>query len=380
MRVLWKLMGKNLRRRPARTVLTVLGVASAFMLFMLVESLSAGLDRAMSGSEAARTLIVYRQNRYCPQTSFLPEHYAQRIEKIPGVQSVLPVKIFLNNCRASLDLIAFHGAPVDKLDGARKIDVIAGDYEAFKRDRGSAIVGRAFAKRRGIDVGQQFKFGAINVKVAGVFASAEPVEEGVVITHLEYLQRAGPVNKLGTVTEFDVKIDDAAKAKGIARQIDDLFRTADSPTDTRLKVQFLESATRDLAEILRFGRILGMVCVAVVLVLVGNTVVMSVQERTKEFAVFMTLGYKGRHLLMLVIGESLVIALIGAAIGLTATLAIIRFTHLTISSEGVSVGFTISRTLILEGVLVSVGTGLVAGIFPAVRTARAEIVGALRGL
>jgi putative ABC transport system permease protein len=101
------LLPKNLRRRPLRTALTVFGVASALLLFVLVESLSAGLDRALSGSEAAKTLIVYRQNRYCPQTSFLPEWYAERIAKLPGVASVLPVKVYLSNCRASLDLVAF---------------------------------------------------------------------------------------------------------------------------------------------------------------------------------------------------------------------------------------------------------------------------------
>src|SRR5262245_8538120 len=101
-----KLMRKNLFRRPMRTLLTIGGVASAMLLLVLVESLSGGLDAALSGSEAARTLIVYRQNRYCPQTSNLPEWYAERIRKIPGVASVLPVKVYLSNCRASLDLVA----------------------------------------------------------------------------------------------------------------------------------------------------------------------------------------------------------------------------------------------------------------------------------
>ena len=71
-----------------RTLLTVGGVACAMLMLLLVESLGAGLDRALSGSDTSRTLIVYRKNRYCPQTSFLPEWYGPRIEQLDGVESV----------------------------------------------------------------------------------------------------------------------------------------------------------------------------------------------------------------------------------------------------------------------------------------------------
>jgi putative ABC transport system permease protein len=227
------LVRRTLLRRPGRSALTVLGIASATLLLVLVEGLSAGLDRALSGSEAARTLIVYRQNRYCPQTSFLPERYARRIGEIDGVTSVLPVKVFLSNCRASLDIVAFQGAPVDRLFEARNIELLAGDADAFRRERDAALVGREFAVRRGLDVGDGFRLGSIDVRVAGIFRSSEPVEEGVVLTHLEYLQRAGPVDRLGTVTQFEVKLDDPARAEAVARAIDEQFAADEEPTDTR---------------------------------------------------------------------------------------------------------------------------------------------------
>ncbi len=373
-----RLIAKNLRRRPMRTVFTLLGVASAMLLFVLVESLSAGLDRAMSGTEAARTLIVYRQNRYCPQTSFLPESYVERIRKVPGVQSVLPVKVYLNNCRASLDIVAFQGAPVDEMLAARNLDVIAGDVEKFRRERDSALVGQAFAARKDLQPGDVFRFGNILVKVAGVFASDEPVEEGVVMTHLEYLQRAGPVNRLGTVTQFEVKIDDASRAREIAAAIDAQFKSAQEPTDTRAKLQFLESATRDLREILRFARWLGLGCVAVVLALVANTVLMSSQERVREFGVFRTLGFREGHIVFVVLGEAWILAVGGCALGLFVAYAIVEFSHVSIGSEGVAVGFHIVPALVARVLAVSVIAGTLAGIFPALQSARRPVVAALR--
>ncbi len=375
---LFKLIRRNLGRRPLRTLLTVLGVASAMLLLVLVESLSRGLDHALSGTEAARTLIVYRQNRYCPQTSFLPERYAAQIRRVPGVVSVLPVKVFLNNCRASLDLVAFQGAPVDDLFTARKIDVIRGDVAKFRDERDAALVGRAFAERKNLDVGDKFRFGNINVKVAGVFGSAEPIEEGVILTHLEFLQRAGPVNKLGTVTEFEVKVSDASQAREISRAIDALFRSEEAPTDTRAKVLFLENATRDMREILRFARLLGIACVLVVLALVGNTVVMSVQERVKEFGVMRTLGFGERSIAFVVLGEAVLLATFGGCVGLGAALAVIHFSHLSIGAEGVAVAFSTSPELIMTGVGIALSTGALAGLIPAIRSSRLEIVASLR--
>ena len=372
------LVRRNLLRRPGRSALTVLGIASATLLLVLVEGLSAGLDRALSGSEASRTLIVYRQNRYCPQTSFLPERYTAQIEKIAGVTSVLPVKVFLSNCRASLDIVAFQGAPIDRLFTSRKLDVIAGDVEQFRRERDAALVGREFATRRGLSIGDSFRLGSIGIKVAGIFASSEPIEEGVVLTHLEFLQRAGPIDRLGTVTQYEVKIDDPARAEAIAREIDTLFATAEEPTDTRAKLSFLETATRDLRAILRFARWLALGCVAVVLALVGNTVMMAVVERTREMGVLRTIGFHGRHLAQAVLYEGGAYALCGYALGLAAAFALIQATHLSIGAEGVPVSFLVTTEVALRALWLSLGAALGAALVPAVQAARLEVVKALR--
>jgi putative ABC transport system permease protein len=377
--ILLRLAFRNLGRRLGRTILTGLGVACALLLLVLTGSMRDGLDRALSGSDAARTLVVYRLNRYCPQTSFLPERYVDRISEIDGVETVLPVKVFLNNCRASLDVVAFQGAPVDRLFDARAIDVVEGDVERFRREKDAALIGRAFAARKGLSVGDQFRFGAIDVKVAGVFRSGEPVEEGVVLTHLEYLQRAGPVDRLGTVTQFEVKIRDAARAKEISETIDALFATSEEPTDTRAKVAFLEAATSDLREILRFAGALGLACVVVVLALVANTTIMSTQERAREFGVLRTLGYPPRALTALVAGEAAGLALLGGALGVAIAVALVSFLSPSFGAEGVTVAFATPPSLALKGISAAVLSGVAAGILPAWRVGRIEVAAAIRG-
>ncbi len=372
MRAFLKLLRRQLLRRPGRNLLTVLGTAIALLLAVSIESLSRGLDRALSGPDAARTLMVYRENRYCPLTSYLPERYASRIREIPGVESVLPVRVYLSNCRASLDAVAFEGAPVEELLRSRSLELVEGDLERFRREGKAALVGREFAARRGLAPGDGFRLGDIDVDVAGIFASKEAVEEGLILTHLEYLQRSGPVGRLGTVTQFEVKVGDAARARAVGDEIDALFATAEEPTDTRARVQFLEDATRELREILRFGRLFGLVCVLVVLALVANTVLMSVEERRGEMGVLLTLGYRARHLVGMVLGETLLLTLAGALLGLAGALALIHFSRLAITVEGISVSFSLSPALFAQALSAAAAAAVLAGIAPALRAASTD--------
>jgi len=374
MRLLARIVRRHLLRRPGRTTLTVLGVASAMLLFVAVQSLAHGLEQALNHGDRARTLIVYRMNRYCPMTSHLPERYRGLIARIPGVVSVLPIKVHLSNCRASLDVVAFEGAPADDLLRARPIEVIDGDAARFKNEENAALVGREFAARRGLEAGDSFRFGDITVDVAGVFRSEDPVNEGLILTHLEFLQRSGPVNRLGTVTQFEVKIDDAKSAQRIASEIDALFKTAEEPTDTRAAVQFLADATRELREILRFARSFGVVCVLVVLVLVANTVLVSVRERAREFGVYLTIGYRGRYLLAMVLAETLTLTLAGAVLGLIGAWCLISFTHLAIGVEGITVSFSVSLSVFATALAMAAVAALLAGVVPAVKAARADVV------
>lgn len=375
---LLKLVSKNLTRRPARTLLSVGGIASALLLFVLVESLSLGLDQAMSGADAARTLVVYRKNRYCPQTSNLPDVYTSRIEDVEGVESVLPVQVFLNNCRASVDLVTFQGAPVERMLASRNLTLVEGDLARFRSEDDAALVGIDFARRKGLRVGQVFPFGGIDVKVAGIYTSTEKPEESLVMTHLDFLRYSMPMRKDGSVTQFEVKVSDPGRAREIAAEIDALFATAEEPTDTRPQVAFLERATKDLSTILRFGRWLGLACVAVVLSLVANTVFMSVQERVREFGVMRTLGFGEGAVAGLVVAEAVLLALSGAALGVGGAYALLHFTNLTIGTEGVSVAFATSPGLALRGFGVAAVVGVLAGLAPALRSARQPIVKSLR--
>lgn len=102
---------KQVVRRRTRTLLTLLGVATAMFLFSAVQAMQKGVEDATQTTAADTTLVVYRENRFCPATSRLPEYYLDRINRIDGVQSAVPMKIEVTNCRTSLDVVTFRGVP-----------------------------------------------------------------------------------------------------------------------------------------------------------------------------------------------------------------------------------------------------------------------------
>jgi putative ABC transport system permease protein len=330
------------------------------------------------GQQAERSLIVCQANRFCPSSSRLPEDYAATIRKLPGVREVMPTQAYMNNCRASLDLVLFHGVPAEQLQTFRDLKIIAGSREAFEQQTDAALVGQVLARRRGLAPGQKFTIGEVTVTVAGVFAAPNPAEENILYCHLAFLQRAKGRNAVGMVTQHEVQLADGANAEAVCQQIDDTFRTDRVPTDTKPKGVFQAMVTGDLVELVGWANFLGYACLGLVLGLVATTTLMAVQDRVREHAVLQAIGYSGPRVFGLVLSEGLIVSLAGGILGVGTALAVLWWTRLAVGTEGVTMALSPSLTLGLRGLGVAAIVGLVAGAVPAWQAARAEIVRALR--
>lgn len=368
---------KNIWRQRTRTLLTISGAAVALFVFSFVGAVSQGLDELTRGKQSERSLIVFQANRFCPFTSKLPEDYSRRIEKLPGVRDVVPIQVYMNNCRASLDVVVFHGIPAEKLRAARDLRLVSGSWGEFEKHRDAGLVGQAVARRRGLSVGQRFSIGELTVTVAGIFQAA-PAEENFIYTHLEFLQRTRGLHAVGSVTQFEVQLTEDADADSVARAIDDTFRGAQVVTDTRPRGVFEANAVGDLVDLIGFARYLGFACVGLVLALVATTTIMAVRDRVREHALLQTLGFSGRRILILVLVESLIVSVAGGMLGVSLALGFLSFSGLAIGTEGVTIAFLPSWSLLTTGLSASAAVGLLAGAVPAWQAGRAEIVASLR--
>src|SRR5688572_28128765 len=192
------LVFKQIARHRTRTLLTVAGVATAMFLFTAVQAMQAGVGEATQTTAKDTTLVVYRENRFCPATSRLPEYYGDRIAKVPHVVSVVPMKIVVNNCRTSLDVVTFRGVPEESFVAhyVKDFKLLAGSIEQWKSRTDAALLGETLAERRGLKVGDRFDAAGVTVYVGGIVHSDEPQDQNVAYVHLQFLQRATGDRKL----------------------------------------------------------------------------------------------------------------------------------------------------------------------------------------
>lgn len=369
---------KTLWRHRMRSLLTVSGAAVAMFVFGLVGSVQEGLERLTHGTDADRRLIVFQENRFCPTSSRLPADYAAKIESLAGVRDVMPIQVWTNNCRASLDIVVFNGAPPQQIRNMRPLRLSASAWQAFENQQDAAIVGRNVAQRRDLGVGDQFSIGDISVHVAGVFESTIPAEENLIYTGLEFLQYTQGLNAAGLVTQLEVLLTDEAEPEQVASQIDQLLRSGPVATTTRLKGAFQASTLADLLDLIGFAHWLGYACVGLVLSLVASTTVMSVQDRIKEYAVLQTIGIRPLRALRLVLAESTLLCCIGGITGTLLAGLALALGGFAIGAEGATIAFRPSLSLLVSGTLVSLSVGILAGMAPAIQAARVPIVDALR--
>lgn len=369
---------KNLWRHRARTLLTASGAAVAMFVFCFVGAIQEGLERVVSGEFSRKTLIVFQENRFCPTTSRLPESYVGRVEEIPGVVDVMPIQVWTNNCRASLDIVVFNGAPPDQLRQRRDFTLEAGSWSEFSSTRNNAIVGSSLALRENLSVGEQFSKGPLSVHIAGIFSSRVPAQENLIYTSLKYLQYTKGLNAAGLVTQLEVLVAEGADPDEVARAIDKELRAGPVATTTRRKGAFQASTLSDLLDVIGFAHWLGYACVGLVLSIVATTTLMSVQDRRMEYAVLQTLGVRPGRVFRFVLAESLLLCLIGGFLGTAAALAVLAWSGMAIGAEGVTIAFRPSLTLALTGTAVSFLLGLAAGLIPAIQAARGSILEGLR--
>jgi putative ABC transport system permease protein len=375
---LLKLAWIQLSRHRVRSLLTILGVASGMFLFTAVETLQRSLGKATEATAADTTLVVYRENRFCPSASRLPEHYADEIRRVAGVREVIPVQIVVNNCGASLDVITFRGVPDTLLRKfAPEIEIIEGSEQEWQRRDDGALLGEVFAQRRRLKPGDRFDAAGVTVTVSGILRSPFAQDNNVAYVKLPFLQQASRAG-LGVVTQFNVRVTESKQLEPVATSIDEMFRSGQEPTDTRPEKAFFEETASELVELIGFTRWLGVGAVIAVGGLVANALLLVVRGRVKENAVLRTLGFPGRAIGWLVLSEGGMLGLAGGVVGVGMAAAFLRWQSFTLGNEGQTLAIQPDGTVIAIGVSAALLLGIFASLWPAFQAMTQPIVKNLR--
>jgi putative ABC transport system permease protein len=377
------LLAASLRRKRLRTFFTLASIMVAFLLFGLAESLRFSLQSGVDVAGADRLLTMHKVSF----TQLLPQSYESRIRAVDGVTDVTPQTWFGAWFRDERNQIpTFPVKPEAFLRMYPEFVVPEEQQLAWIADRSGILIGRGLADLTGWQVGEAVPLRSSiwrktdgsdtwDVTVRAIYDLPQGGDTRQILMHQQYFEEARGMAR-GLIGWYLVKIDDVDRVAAISREIDLQFANSPAETKTSSERAMAQSFVNQVGNI---GAILRAIVSAVfftMLLVTANTMAQSVRERTNEIGVLKTLGFSNGGVLGLVLAESVLITVIGGALGLAGAW------WLGVQFEPVFrqylPGFRVPTDAIVLGAVFMVGLGLIAGAVPAAQAMRLRIVEALR--
>jgi len=376
------LIFKNLTRKPLRLFLTVFATFIAFLIYGTITAFQSSLDSGVELSADDRLITVNKINFTQP----LPIAYVNKTKAIEHVIGVVHMNWFGGYYQDPRELVQTFAVDQDALlDVYDEIQLTDQEIRGWKQNRQAVLVGKTSAAKYGWKLGDRIPLSS-NIfsqadgnstwqfDVVGIYTGRdEQADTSSVYIHYKYFNETQSFggNYIGWM---GVKTDDPNANEEVIKAIDDMFVNSPFETETVPEKAFQKAF---IAQIGNIGLILGSVVAAaffIILVIVGNSMVLSVRERTNEIGVLKTLGFKSERIFKMVLGESLLLAFVGGGLGILASLFVINM----INNVPTPLPAMIldGRALFTAGAYIAL-LGFVTGIIPAVSALRLNIITAL---
>jgi len=378
------LIRKNLFRKKLRAILMLFSILIAFLIFGVL----AGFSRAFNAGEdvaAADRLVVVNKINF---TQPLPIAYVNRVRAIGGVRQVTHFNWFGGYYQDPKNfLIVMAVEPESYMQVYQdQIDIAADARQAFIRERTGVLVGETMLKKWGWKVGDRVpimsniftqKNGSRtwDFTIVGTFAARKAsVDTNFMVLQYEYFNET---QNLGRDVIGWMALNTASPSENdrVAKSIDQMFANSLYETSTDTEKAFNKAFAAQLGNIALIVALVVGAAFATILMIVGNTLVMAVRERTREIGVLKTLGFSGPRILRLIVGEAVLLAFLGGLPGIA--LAALFAAAMETSVGNFIPGFAVTPGIALNAILLMLGFGLATGLIPAITAMRLKIATAL---
>ena len=346
-----KLILKNVLRNKRRSLLTV---SSLIVSLFLIISLATILTEFERGSEEANPSRL--MSRHSVSLTFLlPMANLQRIQTVQGVKSAMPFTWFGGIYKDEKNFFANFAVDPKKLrEIYTELKMSEAEWQAFASDRQGAVVGQKLAKLHGFTPGQRITLKSpiynqdVEFIIRGVLTGGD--EKTLFFQH-DYLNELAPEwakDKAGMFSMIANSPDDVPR---IGQVVDSMFVNTDAPTKTESEREFARSFEAMTGSIKQFLYAIMAAITFSLLLVMGNTMAMTVRERTKEVGTLKAIGFKRHTIAGLFVGESILLALIGAAIGIGAAVLLYRSIDMSVYIPAVIAFVPTTQTLIAAFIL-----------------------------
>lgn len=379
------LIRKNLFRKKTRAILMIVAIFVAFLLFGVLGSFERAFNSGETGASATRLVVNNKINFTQP----MPIAYLNRVRGVEGVRVASHWNWFGGYYQDPRNFVISFAVEPDTY-----LDVVGTDYAfapeekaAFLADRGSIAVGEAVAQKYGWKIGDRIPLTSNiftnrstggrtwDFTVAAIFTPARDlVGTDVVFFHYDYFNETRSFGRdfIGSIV---LETKDPALNDQVSAAIDALFANSPFETKTVTEAAFNKAFAEQLGNITLIVTLVVGAAFVTILMIVGNTMVMAIRERTREIGVLKTLGFPSARIFRMVLGESLLLSFIGGGLGLAAAYG--ACVALAPVVGGFAPGLTLAPPVVLAGIGFMILLGLVTGVIPAMNALRLNIVTAL---
>jgi putative ABC transport system permease protein len=365
---------KNLLRRKARTLLTILGVAVAMCTIVTLRGIAHGFERSfLENLEHRGTDLVVTQGGVPNQLgSNLYERLGPKIAAIPGVRQVSGGLVEM------IDIETGEGTQSALINGWRVggpqfDDLTIVEGRAFREgDRRKVLLGTGLAENLRKHAGDTVEMQRQKFEVVGIYRSYTPPENYGAVLPLHELQEL--MARKGSVTGFSVMVEPGGDKARLTEQVRSAIEalTDEEGNPYRTSVQTTGEYVSNF-KLIRLANGMAWVTSAVALVIGAvsmlNTMIMSVLERTKEIGILRAIGWRKRRVVFMVLGESLLLSLLASALGAAAAFGILRWLAAMPLTSGFISG-QLAPAALGEGLLMTLAVALLGGSYPAYRASR----------
>lgn len=380
----FKLIFKNSLRHKLRTFLTILGISIAVVAFGILRTVVTAWHAGVDASAANRLITRQAVSFIFP----LPYTYREKIANIPGVDQVT----FAN---------WFQGVYIDKnqffprlaVEAETFIDVYPeylvskNELNTFKKERNSCIVGADIAKQYNLKIGDLMTIegdiypGDWQFIIRGIYKPRDKTTDGTgMFFHWNYLneklEKDSPA-RAGDVGWYIIRISNPEKSAEISNKIDALFKNSNAETKTETERAFQQGFLASTSAIITAMNFMSFVIIGIIMLVLGNTMIMAARERTREYAVMKTIGFSAKHLVGLILGESVFISMLGGGVGLFLLFPVVEGFAQVIPKNFFPI-FNLEPITVILAVSSALLIGIVSSIFPIQRALRTKIVDGFR--
>lgn len=379
-----KIIFANALRHKLRTTLTILGIAIAVIAFGVLRTVVTVWDSSVDAAAANRLITRQAVSFIFP----LPYAYKEKIKNVEGVKEVSFANWFGGVYKDKNNFFTRMCVDADTyFDVLPEFIISPEELENFKKERNACVIGQEIAVQYNLKLGDQMVLegdifpGQWEFVVRGIYKPKNKnTDDTQMLFHWDYINermKAEAPLRAGSVGWYIVQIENPNDAAEVSEKIDAMFKNSSAETKTETEKAFTQGFVSASSAIITAMNFMSFVIIGIIMLVLANTMIMAARERTREYAVLKTLGFSAFHIIGLILGESLVIALIGGGIGIALTYPIVAGFEQAMP-KGFFPFFYIEPITTILALSAAIIIGILASIFPIQRALKTNIVDGFR--